>query len=166
VQKQNVVVSVYVLLVSSLAFSPEIPHPPLVYLSSPALSSLGLLRLSVFAESKRRQQQERARARSSSSLPPQKKENIGQREAVSALTTPQQRLHEREILIHKAASALRTPQERLHERELLIHQLSSAINKLLHNSVCLHERELLLIHKSSSAINSTRASKPAHMLEG
>ncbi len=104
--------------------------------------------VSVFAESKRRQQQARARARR---RPFRHKENIGQREAVSALTTPQQRLHEREILLHKAASALTTPQERLHERELLIHKLSSAINKLLHNSVCLHEREIL-IYKSSSAI--------------
>lgn len=108
----------------------------------------------------------RARARALVVVPSATKENIGQREAVSALTTPQQRLHEREILIHKAASALTTPQERLHERELLIHQLSSAINKLLHNSVCLHERELLLIHKSSSAINSTRASKPCAHVRG
>jgi hypothetical protein len=147
-----------------LSLPRSFPHPPLVYLSSPALSSLGLLRLCLRRE--QTQAATRARARALVVVPSATKENIGQREAVSALTTPQQRLHEREILIHKAASALRTPQERLHERELLIHQLSSAINKLLHNSVCLHERELLLIHKSSSAINSTRASKPAHMLEG
>jgi len=153
-----------VLLVSSLAFSPEIPHPPLsIFRLQRCLLLVSFV--SVFAESKT-QAATRARARALVVVPSATKENIGQREAVSALTTPQQRLHEREILIHKAASALRTPQERLHERELLIHQLSSAINKLLHNSVCLHERELLLIHKSSSAINSTRASKPCAHVRG
>ncbi len=55
-------------------------------------------------------------------VPSATKKNIGQWEAVSALTTPQQRLHEREILIHKVASALTTPQERLHERERLLIQ--------------------------------------------
>jgi len=59
-------------------------------------------------------------------VPSATKKNIGQWEAVSALTTPQQRLHEREILIHKADSALTTPQERLHERELLLIQKSSS----------------------------------------
>jgi hypothetical protein len=142
---------------------PRSPTPPL----SIFRLQRGLLLVSWSLSSQEQTQAAtRARARALVVVPSATKENIGQREAVSALTTPQQRLHEREILIHKAASALRTPQERLHERELLIHQLSSAINKLLHNSVCLHERELLLIHKSSSAINSTRASKPAHMLEG
>jgi hypothetical protein len=79
--------------------------------------------VSVFGESKRRQQQAQARARR---RPFRHKENIGQWEAVSALTTPKQRLHEREILIHKAASALTTPQERLHERELILIQKSSS----------------------------------------
>jgi hypothetical protein len=125
VQKENVVVSVYV-LVSSLAFSPEFP------------SSLSFVSSAVFSWSpsslssqraKRRQQQAQARARARR-RPFRHKENIGQREAVSALTTPQQRLHEREILIHK---------------------LSSAINKLLHNSVCLHEREILIYKSSSGA---------------
>ncbi len=125
--------------------------------------------VSVFAESKGRRQQARARARARRRRPFRHKENIGQREAVSALTTPQKRLHEREILIHKAASAINKLLHNsvcLHERELLlIHKSSRAISNYSTTASVIRERELILIHKSSSTINSTRASKPAHILE-